>query len=102
MATNVGVVVATTSVGAVAVVVAEAAAPRLGLGLVVQPDAVIAVVLENTTGEAVAAALGADMVNVGTAREESLTDMARRAPSARLQVRAPTRARSNGWRARGK
>ena len=100
MATNVGVAAATTAVGAVAV--AEAAVPRLGLGLVVEPDAVIAVVLENTTEEAVAAALGAKMVNVGTAREESLTDMARRAPSARLLVRAPTRARSNGWRARGK
>ena len=53
--------------------------------------------LEVTTGEVVAAALGADIVDEGTAREAVPTDTAHRAPSARLRVPAPITARSRLW-----
>ena len=78
-----------------------AEAEEARLGLVVDPDAVMVVVSEETTGETVAAALGAATVDGGTAREAVPTNTARRSPSARLRARAPPTARSRWWRARG-
>ena len=64
--------------------VAEAAATRQGLGQVVEdPGAVRAVVLGDTTGEIVAAALGAVRVDAGMAHEAVPT-------TARQMVRAAT------------
>ena len=59
VAATMGVAAPTTAVEVAAVT--EAAATRLGLGqVVVEPDAVRAVVLGETTGEVVAVALGGD------------------------------------------
>ena len=86
----------TTVVGVTAV--AEAADAHLGQVV----HATMAAELEETTEEVVAAALGADVADVRTAREAVPTYTAHRAPSARMRVRAPTGARSLRWRARGK
>ena len=92
-----GMAALTTAAGVTAVAEAEEAC----LGLAVARDADKGEALDEEIG-VVAAALGEETVDGGTAREAVPTNTARRSPSARLRARARTTARSRWCRARGK
>ena len=83
-AATVGVAAPITAVEEAAV--AEAAATRLRLGVAEDPGTVRVVVLGDTTGEVVAAGLGAVKVDAGMAREAVPMETARKSLTALLLV----------------